>query len=86
MIDMRRSMLLAIAQERKRAWTQQQTLRDQMLAHTEKWSAILDERDALLQELHELKVKIARASQQRAEVARLRAEAAFACLQEGTLH
>jgi hypothetical protein len=39
------------------------------------------ERDTALRELHELKLRIARAAAEREEIARLRAFTAFACAQ-----
>jgi len=80
-IDVRKSIVLAVSQERKRAWAAQEALRDRILLYASKWEAILRERDEALAELHQLKLRMARAAAQRQEIARLRAEAAFACLQ-----
>jgi hypothetical protein len=81
MIDARRSVLLAVSAERKRHWIERQKLRDEMLRRADAWTKILDERDAALGELHELKTRIARANAQRAEIGRLRAFTAFAIAQ-----
>ena len=78
MINVRKSLVLAVPQERKRHVA---ALRDEMLRRADIMERLMDERDAALEELRQLKIKIARAAEQRVEIARVRAEVAFAMAQ-----
>jgi len=71
--------VLAVGAERRRAWAERQALRDEILKRANAWDALLAERDAARDEVHQIKMEflnfraaVIHDKQQLAEIARER--------------